>query len=80
MSIGKRSEPPETVGGRVASGRTIVQRLVSSDEPSNSSERRLFCGHSSLAVARIWSVVVPLPPSGSVTVSVALYVPGFAYV
>ena len=45
-SIGKFRFPPETVGGRVLSGRMIDQRLVSSESPSNSSERTLSCGHS----------------------------------
>ena len=76
MSIGKFRFPPETVGGRVPSGRMICQRLVSSESPSNSSDLTLFCGHSSELVTSTWTPAVADAPFGSVAVKRARYVPG----
>ena len=68
------------MGGRVLSGRMTCQRFVSSESPSNSSLRTLFCGHSLALVTSTWTLAVAEAPLASVAVNRARYVPGRSYV
>ena len=70
LSIGRRSCPPET--SKLSLLRSTVQRLVSSESPSNSSERTGPVGHSSPEVTWTSTDALPRWPVGSVTVSVAV--------
>ena len=77
FAIGSVRWPPETDSGCSSSGRSSVQRSVSSWSPSNSSERTGPVGHwSGGAVTRTSTVSLALPPAASVAVNVAVYVPG----
>ena len=73
LAIGRFSDPPETENGFAVSGRRTVQRSVSSDVPSNSSERTGPVGHCSCGrVARTSTLAEARPPDASVTVTVAV--------
>ncbi len=45
------------------------QRFVSSESPSNSSLRTLFCGHSLELVTSTWTLAVAEAPLASVAVN-----------
>jgi hypothetical protein len=70
LSIGSRSCPPAT--SKLSLLRRTVQRFVSSESPSNSSERTGPVGHWSAEVTRTSTVSLLFWPVASVAVKVAV--------